>query len=181
MKMCRTSRRQDRPATGLTAFTLVEILIVVVLLGILAAIALPKFSNASAMARASMLADDLRVMRTQLAVYRGQHCGVSPGYPGGNSSLAASEAAFYAQMSMSSSETGATAAPGTAGFRYGPYLREMPVNPVNAKATIEIIADGAVFPNAADDSHGWIYQAETMILKADSPGNDDNGTLFFDY
>ena len=55
---------------GKRAFTLVEILIVVVILGILAAIVLPKFSNASAIARASMLADDLRVIRMQVQVYR---------------------------------------------------------------------------------------------------------------
>jgi len=159
----------------------VEILIVVLMLGILAAIALPKFSNASATARASMLADDVRIFRTQLAVYRGQHRGVPPGYPNGDSTTTPTEAAFIDQMTKSSNETSATAAPGTVGYKYGPYLREITENPLNAKTTIQMVANGQEFPAAGDNSHGWVYQPSTLTFKGDSPDADEKGVLFFDY
>ena len=163
------------------AFTLVEILIVVVILGIIAAVALPRFSNASAMARASMLADDLRVMRIQLAVYKGQHLGVSAGYPGGNPSLPPTEPAFVAHMTLASDEYGQTAPPGTPGFRFGPYLSEMPVNPVNGKVSVQIVGDQEQFPAQPDDSHGWIYQPSTLTLRGDCAGSDESGRSYFDY
>ena len=163
------------------AFTLVEILVVVVILAILAAIVLPKFSNASAVARASMLADDLRVIRMQIQVFKSQHIGVAPGYPNCDTSQAPTEAAFVAHMTMASTAEGATAPPGTSGYDYGPYLREIPANPVNGKNTVQIVGDGQAFPTEGDDSHGWVYQPSTLVFKADSPGEDDSGKAYFEY
>jgi len=163
------------------AFTLVEILIVVLILAILAAVVLPRFSNASALARASMLADDLRVLRTQLTFYRSQHLDVAAGYPDGDPTAAPSQDAFVFQMTKASNALGETAEPGTAGFDYGPYLRAIPPNPVNGKRTVEMIGNGADFPAAGDNSHGWVYQPATLCFKGDCPGTDDRGSSYFDY
>ncbi|MEM9111640.1 MAG: prepilin-type N-terminal cleavage/methylation domain-containing protein, partial [Planctomycetota bacterium] len=46
-------------------FTLVEILIVVVILGILAAIVIPQFTNASEAAKASSVLSQLQTLRSQ--------------------------------------------------------------------------------------------------------------------
>lgn len=162
-------------------FTLVEILIVVMILAILAAIVLPKFSNASAIARASMLADDLRIIRMQVQVYRSQHNEVPPGYPDGDRSAAPTEEAFAAQMTRASDRTSKTAQPGTPGYDYGPYLREVPTNPLNGKRSVQIIADGAALPVAGDDTHGWVFQPATQLYKSDSPGTDDKAKLYFEY
>jgi general secretion pathway protein G len=175
---------EQRPFAGRTrraGFTLVEILIVVLILGILAAVVLPKFSNASAVARASMLADDLRIMRMQLAVYKSQHLDVPAGYPDGDRTEAPTEEAFVEHMTMASNPTGLTAVPGTAGYEYGPYLREVPTNPVNGKSSVQVLADADPFPDAADDSHGWVYKPATMTIKADCPGADSDGNTYFDY
>jgi len=162
-------------------FTLVEVLIVVVILSILAAIIVPQLSSASATTRASMLADDLRVLRSQIEVFKSQHKGVPPGYPDCDEAQAPTEDAFLEQMTMASTAGGDVANPGTEGFDYGPYMLEMVPNPVNSKATIEIIGDGEDFPSEADDSHGFIYQPSTTTLRADSTGTDDSGRAFFDY
>jgi general secretion pathway protein G len=161
-----------------TAFTLVEILIVVLILAILAVIVLPQFSNATTIARASMVADDLRVFRTQMAVYKAQHNGKSLGYPSAGNP---SEAILLSQATLASNVAGDTAAIGTAGFNYGPYLREVPPNPLNGKTSIQVVADGAAFPAAGTDNNGWVYQPSTDTLRADSPGQDDTGKRYFDY
>lgn len=162
-----------------TAFTLVEILIVVLILGILASIVVPQFSNATTIARASMVADDLRIFRTQLMVYKSQHNGLSLGYP--NAGGAPSEAVVIAQFTQASNAAAATATPGTAGFTFGPYLREIPVNPLNGKSNIVVLADGAALPAGGTDAAGWIYQPSTDTFRADSPGQDDTGKNYFDY
>jgi prepilin-type N-terminal cleavage/methylation domain-containing protein len=163
------------------AFTLVEILIVVVILAILAAVVLPKFSNASAMARASMLADDLRIMRMQIEVYRGQHIGVAPGYPGGNAAVEPTEDAFVAQLTLASNAFGETAPINTPSYHYGPYMRGMPTNPVNGKTTVHVLPAGQALPDTGDNSHGWIFQPSPMALRADCSESDSTGKLYYNY
>jgi len=57
------------------AFTLVEILVVVVLLGILAAVVIPSVANSGTTARAGVLKANLDVLRRFVLVYTSQHGG----------------------------------------------------------------------------------------------------------
>lgn len=161
-----------KASTNNKAFTLVEILIVVIILGILAAIVVPKFSTASATARASMLADDLRLIRTQVTIFKSQHSDVAPGYIGLIRGGDANEATLIAHMTTVTND---------GAHHYGPYLREMPINPLNGKNSVLIVPDGATLPTAGDDTCGWIYQPSTLTFMADSPGADDSGKNFIDY
>ena len=54
-------------------FTLVEILIVVVILGILAAIVIPQFTDASTQSKLSSCRTTLQSMRSQIELYKIQH------------------------------------------------------------------------------------------------------------
>ena len=63
----RSIRRRAR-----RAFTLVEILIVVVILGILAAVVIPQFVNASDEAQVGNVETQLRTLRTQIQLFRAQ-------------------------------------------------------------------------------------------------------------
>lgn len=160
-------------------FTLVELLIVVVILGILAAVAIPQFADSTEEARASNLQTNLAVMRNSIEFYRTNHRGKYPGYPVGGGTP--TEALTIAQLTLASKADGSTAAPGTAGFDYGPYIREnLPENPINGLATITVLADAATFP-AADDTTGWIYQPKTGKLRANSTAKAPSGKNYYDF
>ncbi len=60
------------------SFTLIEILIVVVILGILAAIIIPQFTDAAQDAGASSARSQLQTMRSQIELYRVQNNGAAP-------------------------------------------------------------------------------------------------------
>ena len=162
-------------------FTLVEIMIVVVILTVLAVIALPRFSNASAIARANSLASNLRIGRVQISLFESQHLGIPPGYPRGDIGRPPAAVVFEAQMTQRTDENCLVGSVGDPNFPLGPYLLKLPKNPINGKNTVEVILNEQIFPTAGDNSHGYIYQPSTMTFKADSPGADDNGRLYFDY
>src|SRR5688572_18299221 len=123
--------RAAKPSHRRGGFTLVEILIVVVILGILATVIVPQFSNASRQARENTLKDDLRYLRTQITVFKAQHRDVAPGYPGGSTAAAPSEATFLQQMTMYSNDACAVSATASPAYKFGPYLTKMPLNPIS--------------------------------------------------
>lgn len=174
----RTKGAQTRRAR---AFTLVEILIVVVLLGIMAAIVIPTFCNGATRARETTLLMNLNLLRRYIPVYTSQHLEVPPGYPDGDPAAAPTEQAFIDQGTLSSTKYGQTAPRGTPGFPLGPYLSNIPPNPFNKLATVEILADNAPFPADADDSHGWICKPATGEIRPDSAGLDTGGRRYYDY
>jgi len=61
-----------------SGFTLVEILIVVVILGILAAIVIPHFADADDTARDSQIKTDIQTVRRVVELYKAQHDGKPP-------------------------------------------------------------------------------------------------------
>ncbi|PKL47376.1 MAG: redox-sensing transcriptional repressor Rex [Planctomycetes bacterium HGW-Planctomycetes-1] len=135
-------------------FTLVEILIVVVILGILAAIVIPQFSDASEEAKLSTLVSDLQTVRSQIQLYKLQHKGALPG---------AGDATFSQAMTQYTTADGAlatTQAPGDG--VYGPYLQKIPKNPFNNS---DEVSEGVASP-PGDDSSGWYFNKTTGAFNA---------------
>jgi general secretion pathway protein G len=163
------------------AFTLIEILIVVVILGILATVVIPQFSNAGKEARENTLKDDLRYLRIQIAVFKAQHRDVPPGYPGGDRTAAPTETAFLDQMTMNTNEACATNSVATTTYKFGPYLSKMPSNPINGLSAIKFVADADDLPAPDDTTYGWIYKPKTQQIIANSTGNDGNATPYASY
>ena len=163
------------------AFTLVEILIVVVLLGVLAAIVIPVMASSGNAAKGSALATDLGLLRRFMLVYKSQHLEVPPGYPDGDKTVAPTNDAFENQALLSSNASGETAAIGTAGYKYGPYLSKVPANPFNELDTILMLANGESFPEAPDGDYGWICKPATGEIRPGNTDSDENGTAYYDY
>lgn len=160
------------------AFSLVEILIVVMIIGILAAIAIPKMSNASQMARESSIKDDLRLMRTQLGVYKSQHS-LYPGYPGGDSAQTPTAAVAVDQLQKYTDNAGNVSATHSSYYRWGPYLDAFPINPINGKSDLKILSGSDAF--TPDGTTGWLYQPSTGTIKANNAGTDSGGRPIVDY
>jgi general secretion pathway protein G len=131
-------------------FTLVELMIVVALLGILAAIVIPQFGSNTSEAKTSALNSNLTAVRKQIELYRYHHQEQLPALLGETGDD------FSRRM------TTKTDALGYAGAQFGPYFLRMPANPFNDLDTVRIgnAAAGA-------NTHGWRLDPATGQFQAD--------------
>jgi general secretion pathway protein G len=173
-------RRQFRAGRAQHAFTMVEILIVALVLVIVATVVIPQFSRASPQSKQDALKDVLQCVRTQIAVFKAQHQDVPPGYPGGDAAASPTVAAFTTQMAEYSDVNCDLSPRALPTFQYGPYLSQMPVNPVNGSSSIEIIGNNQPIPTP-DGKTGWIYKAQTQEIIPNVTGKDGSGTPYSNY
>jgi len=133
-----------------SGFTLVEILIVVVILGILAAIVIPQFTQASSEAKTNSLCSDLQTLRSQIELYKCQHNDVNPAL-----------ATFEEKMIYTTDIDGAasTSKVRTGVYQFGPYLERVPENPFTTSDNVVAWGSSAV-------TDGWEYNATTGEIRA---------------
>jgi len=145
-------------------FTLVEILIVVVILGILAAIVIPQFTEASTEAKTSSLVTDLQSVRSQIQLYKIEHLDAFPGTQGPD---------FVTALTSYTLQDGTLAAvQEPADGVYGPYLNKMPSNPfISDPAKANLVLEQAVDPGAPDNNTGWFFNTKTGEFKANDTYN----------
>lgn len=161
------------------AFTLIEVLIVLSIIGILAAIIIPEFQDHAQKARETTAKDNLRILRTTIERYAAEHNGVPPGYADGV--IVDPHSLLYAQFTAYTSVTGVAAGVKSSVHYLGPYLPQIPENPFNGKTTIKILTAAESFPDPMPASDGWYYKPNTRQIRIDWPGNDSEGTAFSMY
>lgn len=163
------------------AFTLVELILVVTILGILSALVLPTFQGHITEARETAVKDNLKVIRTQIELYKMDHNGIPPGYINGSEAATALLALqFTATTSMTGAVSPSTIPSGI--YVNGPYLKKLPINSFNKLSTISYVAQATAFSDAVDGtSSGWLYKKETAEFKINYTGTDSEGIPFYDY
>lgn len=147
-------------------FSLIELLIVVAILAVLAAVIAPQFSGSTTEAQESALRSNLSSLRTAIAMYHREHNNTYPGVLtslGGVCSGTAGSgtpgvaAAFIDQLTMFSNAAGLTCTAKDAGYDFGPYLPAgIPTNSVNGKSSVEMALAGNL-NMTGNDSDGWTF------------------------
>lgn len=129
---------------------------VVVIIGTVAAIAVPRFMNASQRSSAAAKAADLAVLQRAIDHYTAEHFESCPAI--GPTGLSTDAAEFILRLTGKTLLNGKPDANGL----YGPYLREFPANPANGKATLRI--NGLT---AGRNNHGWRYDSARRLIEPD--------------
>jgi general secretion pathway protein G len=143
---------------GRGGFSLVELVIVIVIMGVIAAIAVPRMTSAGEGAKESALRASLRRVRVQLGLYEAEHEGRSPSH-NPDMTIDATGDTFMKRLKIRTDQNGGANA--VAG-NYGPYLSKFPANPYNGLETVRI--NGAV-PSA--NTEGWHFDTSTARFSAD--------------
>ncbi|MEX0877154.1 MAG: prepilin-type N-terminal cleavage/methylation domain-containing protein [Phycisphaerales bacterium] len=131
------------------AFTLVEILIVVVILGILAAIVVPQFVGAVSEASVSTTYTELRKLRRAVEVYQVRNENTLPNVAAGDGT--------WGDLIANSGE----------------YLKEAPTNPYVGGDNQRVIVIGEGPDDSFQNTYAWIYNETTGDIWAGGFDEDD--------
>ena len=132
-----------------SAFTLIEILIVVVIMAILAATIIPQFTDSTGDAEVATAEFNLNTLRAQIELYKAQHGGAIPAFSGGV---------------ITGLTTQTTYGPNT----YGPYLAKMPTCTITGSAVVtEVTGSQPIDSGDSTGSTGWLYHTGTGEVRID--------------
>lgn len=145
----------SRIRSGKAELTLVNAVILAIVVAIAGGVGVPLVRKASRRAERTALLQNLRTLRSQIALYKLEHGGQPP-------------ALYQNTFPQLIRATNAEGIPGQAGskYPYGPYLHGgVPVNPVTG-CSIVTLTD--TFPPAAPSGNGgWIYHQQTGQIAID--------------
>ena len=176
--------------SNISGFTLVELLIVVIIVAVLAAIVVPQFSTSTLDAKEAALRSTLLEMRNAIELYYHQHNGRYPGhYSAGDGTTVSTvviETDFLAQLTLYTDINGKTATTKDATtYKYGPYLKQtiLPISTIDDSNTIVVVAyaDGnagdLTQPGApAAGTKGWWFDTKSGKFIANNPDTSSDAT-----
>ena len=163
------------------AFSLIEVIIVVVILGMIAAIAIPRMSHANQTAAENSLAGDLAVWRAALDLYQSQHGGAYP----------KNSATLVLQLTQYTDASGETSPTRDDRCIYGPCLRTVPSLPeVESSSSLAVPSGsttvgptliGGAPSTIVPGGYGWLYDGAGNIYPNTGVLTDPTGKLYNSY
>ena len=160
-------------------FTLIEMLIVVIILGILAMLIIPQVSVSTDDARLNTLSSNLGSMRNAIELYYHQH---NETYPGRNDNAgtatvdaAVAATAMLEQLTQYTDINGHVADVRDVTHIYGPYLKSntLPMNPYNNDNTVVCdTTTNDITDRTSGGTNGWRFYTLTGVLMANDGAHD---------
>jgi hypothetical protein len=164
--------------------SLLEVVVAVVILGLTAAIAIPRLTRAALPPTDLALRAQLRVLRLAIERYRQDH-DAYPAQRGDGNHAAGTVAAFVSQLTHFSDAAGIVSQRRDGRFRFGPYLREgIPPCAVVAhdkRAHVHVLGGPNRAPRTGEGEAGWVYHLETGDIAPCSDGRDAQGLRYGSY
>ncbi len=147
-------------------FSLIELLIVMAIMGIIAAAVLPAVQRHVTKTKEATAKENLHILRNAIELYAAQHNGIPPGYPNNDLDKDPHFSAFWKWM-----------------MEHEQRLTGIPENPFNGLFNMKVVLDTESFPAQAigTNLYGWIYKPITKTIKLNWPGTDTAGVAYFDY
>jgi type II secretory pathway pseudopilin PulG len=139
-------------------------MIVLAVIGILAAIVVPQFQSHSSQAKEAAAKKNLRTLRSAIELYAARHNGVPPGYPDNDPTKEPGSAVLYFHLVKTEA-----------------FMIDLPENPFNGNKQVNVLANGAAFPDEPTGTFGWVYKPLVARIRLDWPGTDAQGLRYYDY
>ena len=151
-----------------TGFSIIELMIVTAILGLLAAVAIPRLSKPDDQTRDAEVVAALASLRTAIDSYWSQHAAF-PGELGPDQ--------LVNQLCRQTNDAGR---PGVgADYLLGPYLPtgRMPVSPIVGRNNIQVVDSIPAQPTGPE---AWLYDRTSGEVRANSRGTTAGGDRYFD-
>ncbi len=155
-------------------FSLVELVIVVVIIGTIAGIAIPRISGGAKGSAEAALRANLHAIRSAIDMFAAEHGGLLPG-ANDNSGT------FWNQLILATDYAGNHTGPGR---DLGPYLREKVEQTVGPSAgKFQILFSASSPPTVVETppNSGWTYNKTTGAIIANTDALDESGVAFKTY
>lgn len=148
--------RDSRAQRG---FTLIEVLIVVSIVAVLAALVIPYYSGTAEDAKRSVLQQNRSVFQVQIRLYQADHLGQYPTI----------QESRLPQLTQATNRQGEAGNPGVV-YPYGPYLADSPINPYGGSSRVTPVVVSGMKPAAvADRLGGWQYDVTNGAIWPNNP------------
>lgn len=147
-------------------FSLLEIMIVVAIMGLLAAVAIPQFTSTRVDSRAAVMSSQLAMLRAAIVSHWTEHAA----FPGPDA------AALTDQFLQHTHQAGQVGNSSDGGYVTYQRLGELPSNPFTRTNNVLVVDR---MPARPTGTQAWIYCPGTGEIRGNTPGTSPDGEPLF--